>query len=106
MVIIQGSNNPIVVNFDRDISQCPSVEVGLYLPKAHGYLTLKEWHKADISFNENEAYIELPLSQEETLSFPSGKISLEIKALDSDNSVVVFDTILGRVEERNNEVVM
>ena len=106
MKIIQGSNNPIVVNFDRDISQCSKVEVGLYHPKPHTEQTLKEWHKDDITFYENEAYIELPLTQKETMAFPIGRVSLEIKALDTDGQVVTFDVLVGSVESRSNEVEM
>lgn len=107
MKIIQGSNSAIVVSFDCDISTASKVEAGLYHPLPHGKSEkLKEWHKEDITFYEETATIELPLTQAETLSFPTGACSLEIKALDSDEKVTLWNPIVGTIEERNNDAEM
>ncbi len=107
MKIIQGSNCAIVVSFDRDISSCAKVEAGLYHPLPHGESKkLKEWHKEGITFYEETATIELPVTQSETISFPTGSCCLEIKALDSDGKTVLWNPIVGTIEARNNSTEM
>ncbi len=107
MKIIQGSNSAIIVSFDRDISSSSKVEAGLYHPLPYGKSKkLKEWHKEDITFYEENATIELPLTQSESISFPIGTCLLEIKALDSNGSVTLWNPIVGIVEERNNDTEM
>ena len=102
-MIIQGSNQPIVITFDDDINEnAQDLKVLLYTTSGE----LKSWEKADLTIAGNSAVA--ALTQEETLSFPVGSCYIEIKWLDSKGitqfNKVVQDKIVFRSDKRLLEV--
>ena len=86
-MIIQGSNEPIVITFDSDVSEIREWSVSLYGEDKRGAPTvlLKHWDTADLVMDGMQAYA--PLTEDETLEFHPCVASLEIKWLDSDNNI-------------------
>lgn len=90
-MIIQGSNEPIVLEFDRDMSEVQKFSAVLF-KQAKALSTnsidseLKKWSRED-AFIEDGKVI-LGLKEEETMKFPVGVATLEVKWL--DNADVMF----------------
>lgn len=97
-MIIQGSNAPILLTFESSMDSITDFSAALVSRKLVDKTSiLKHWEKADIEVNETA--VALPLTQEETMEFPSGVCSLEIKWVDEDN-VHFADVVNINVEHR------
>ena len=102
-MIIQGSNQPIVITFDDDIKEnTKDLKVLLYTTSGE----LKSWTMDDLVIAGCSATA--ALTQEETLSFPVGNCYIEIKWLDSAGitqfNKIVQDRIVFRSDKRLLEV--
>ena len=84
-MIIQGTNVPLTVIFDEDVSSVPV----LYITLWRGDEELKRWDRSTISVQEDTAV--LPLTQEETASFPAGEATLEVKGLTPFGQTVFWE---------------
>lgn len=85
-MIIQGSNNPITLTFDADITDIPTIVATLWAGRG---TMLKRWDKADMAIDGKEAA--LPLTEEETVAMPCGFLALDVKAVDDDGNIVFWD---------------
>ena len=85
-MIIQGSNSPVQVMFD-DLSSIVDYSIALIQldERHHTESVLKHWGTGDLEFDGNTVYA--PLTEHETLSFPPGVVSLEIKWIDEDSDI-------------------
>ncbi len=83
-VIPQGSNNPMVIEFDEPMTM-PVLSISLW--DARNKTALKSWSQDDVTIEKN--MVICPLTEEETRQFPSGGMILEVKALDN-NGYTVF----------------
>ena len=99
-MIIQGSNLPIVIEFDEEVENIPALEIGLY----HGDDELKHWSKNNLIIDGS--VISAPLKQSETINFPADSVMIEIKWLDSDGITWFADTIKSRVMSRRDRTIM
>ena len=96
-MIIQGSNLPIVVKFNRDVSGIESIEIHMYTPDGE---ELKHWSRGDVYINGN--IVSAPITQEESMAFEPGTFVLEVKWL--ENGATHFthrirDTIVDRTDK-------
>lgn len=83
-VIPQGSNNPLVIEFDEPMTM-PVLSVSLWdNTQTKG---IKKWSLDDVTVQDN--LVICPLTEEETRNFPSCGVVLEVKAVD-DNGYTVF----------------
>ena len=88
-MIVQGSNNPLVLTFDQSVDDIPSLSVTLW--SATGRLTrpLKAWTRADMMING--ATVVCPLTEDETKNLVSTNLILEAKGLDGDGNTIFWD---------------
>ncbi|WP_294143865.1 hypothetical protein [uncultured Clostridium sp.] len=100
-MIYQGGNLPIRFEFDSDMEKVKEIHITIYA--ANGK-QLKQWEKEELTISNK--LITAPLSQEETLSFPCGKIQIEIKWLNPDTYVELAEVIWDRVAGRNDHSIL
>lgn len=89
MQIKQGSTAPIVLTFDTDVSTASAISILLHDKYARA---IKRWSEAEIIITDERSIL-LPLTEAETMGFPSGRAWLTAKMLDSDGDVIFFGTI-------------
>lgn len=99
-MIIQGTNAPIIVTFDADISDLPVLVISLWCREK---TELKRWEKADMVIDGDTAA--LPLTEEETAAFPEGTITLEAKGLDENGQTVFWEQMPVLVEGRRDRAI-
>jgi len=100
MPILQGSNSPIVVTFDRDISELPAIVITLWTNNGD---LIKKWETGDLEIHGVSAVC--PVTEEETAKFPGNKaLTLEAKGLDEDGYVIFWSedrVLVGARFDRN-----
>ena len=103
--IPQGSNNPLVIEFDEEVVFF-ELSVSLW-SNATGYKgkPLKIWTLDDITMDGNKAIC--PLTEEETASFPpsgpsSGSTFVEIKGLDENGYTLYWERCNVYIEARKD----
>lgn len=96
-MIIQGSNNPITLTFDSDLSEIPTIVATLWLGKGG---MVKRWDKTDMDIDGETAV--LPLTEEETAALTGGNIALDVKGVDSDGNIIFWDEAYMRVLPRRD----
>ena len=84
--IIQGSNSPIVLEFEDNMSTASKIECSLN----NGDTELKHWSIDDVVVEEN--LISLPLYESETMNFESGTAYLDAKILDVDGVIIFYNS--------------
>ena len=101
-MIIQGSNNPLTIEFSEDVSALPELVVTVWsdLPKYHG-TALKTWTKSMITVNGDTALC--PWTERETSSLPAGKVVVEVKGMDGSGNTVFWDSYLVDVVMRRDK---
>lgn len=92
-MVYQGSNSPIVITFD-EVMTGANIHAQLF----YAGKPIKEWWQSDCTIEEN--VITFPLSEGETLAFPSGNCEFEIKWQSSGSDIINFaepvDIYVGR----------
>ena len=85
-MIIQGSNSPLTLTFDTDVSGIPTLVATLW---AGVGTMIKRWDKADMEIDEDIVY--LPLTEEETSAMAPGIVALDVKGLNDDGEIIMYD---------------
>lgn len=96
-MIVQGTNVPLEVTFDSDVSEIPTLVATLWLKDGS---MVKQWNKADMQIEEDTAY--LPLTEEETAAIAPGYVALEIKGLDDAAQTIFWEESMVKVEGRRD----
>ena len=101
-MIIQGSNNPIILEYDSPVDKITDISVvltrrGSLQYNESGYA--KQWRMADVQKIGKTIF--LPLTQYETLSFMPGKYNLEVKWIEND-SIIFARVVTIYVEPRSD----
>ena len=101
-MIIQGSNNPLTIEFSEDVSALPELVVTVWsdTPKYQAS-ALKTWTKSMITVNGNTALC--PWTERETSRLPAGKVVVEVKGLDGSGNTVFWDSYLVDVVMRHDK---
>lgn len=104
-MIIQGSNNPLVIQFDADIENIPTLVVTLWKDKA-GYASelVKQWMTEDMSIDGDTAVCEL--TEDDTRKYPSSYLMLEAKGLDENGNTIFWDEYKLDIKTRRDKVIM
>lgn len=76
-MIVQGSNEPIVLEFPEDMTNVQDFSAVLLLK--HSKIEQKTWRKGNDDVTINENVVTLGLTQEETMDFSFGNATLQIK---------------------------
>ena len=100
-MIIQSSNEPIILTFTEDAAGLAALRVTLWQGKQR---KIREWTLADVIV-EGET-VSCPLTQAETARFPAGPMLLEVKWLDTDGVTEFAETMQIMVCERLDKTVM
>ena len=103
-MIIQGSNNSLVVEFDIPIEDIPALVITLWCD-APGYSKepLKVWKKSGIEVKDKIALC--PLTEEETIALPDKRLVLEAKGLDEDGNTIFWDAFETCVKHRRDRII-
>lgn len=99
--IIQGSNEPITIDFPEDVSNARKIEVHLY----NELRKLKHWSKEELLISESTVIA--PLTENETMNFPNSSAKLEVKWKDANGnnkfSEIVSINIVSRKDKTSME---
>lgn len=101
-MIIQGTNVPITIEFDQDITNIPVIVATIWSACCKNTDVLKVWNKSDMTVDGDKAV--LPLSEQETSTFPES-IYLEVKGLDGSGQTIFWDEELISVKHRRDRVI-
>lgn len=96
-MIIQGSNEPIVIEFRVD-HEIKKVNIALF---GEHDAVIKEWSFDGGDIIDNT--VVAPLSEEETMEFPCGILMLEVKWLDGNDTIWHGNVISIRCSKRNDK---
>lgn len=84
--IIQGSNLPLTFDIVHEVD-IKSIRITLW----HCRSKLKTWEKDDVEIDLENKVLTAPLTQKETLRFPAGEATVEVKWMDSEGIVHLSD---------------
>lgn len=96
-MIVQGTNVPLEVTFDSDVSEIPTLVATLWLKDGS---MVKQWNKADMQIDGDTVY--LPLAEDETAAIAPGFVALEIKGLDDASQTIFWEESMVKVEGRRD----
>ena len=99
-MLIQGTNVPLVVIFDADISAIPILVITLW--GRNGY-KIKQWNKDDMTVDEDTA--SLPITEDESAAFPAGSVILEAKGLTNGGTTIFWDEVSVAIRARRDKVI-
>lgn len=95
-VFVQGSNNPLCVQFDEAIDELPDIVVTLWRENK----LIKKWEKADMLIDDDT--IVCPISAEETAAMIPTPHIIQIKALDENGYTIIYVALKINVVPRND----
>ena len=88
-MIIQGSNNPLAITFDKPVTDVPILVATLWDKyTSSNPRLLKTWEKEDMIIEDALALC--PLTEEETADMPQNGVVLEVKGLDENGQTVFW----------------
>jgi hypothetical protein len=96
-MIIQGTNRPIVLKFDQDVSGLSDLIVTIWDRKG---TLIKEYKTADLTIVGDT--VSCPLTEAESAALPLYSVTLEAKGLD-DGETVFWDKLTVNVVRRNDK---
>lgn len=103
-MIIQGSNNPLVIKFDTDISTIPRLVVTLWADMpGHTTAPLLQWENEDMTIDGDTAVC--PITEEQTRSLPANVLVLEAKGLDEYGNTMFWDEYKVDIKRRRDRVI-
>lgn len=106
-MIIQGSNNPLVIQFDISVADMPALTVTLWADKENKCEQysekIKQWNKSDMTI-QNDTII-CPITEEETKNISARYLILEAKGLDSNENTIFWDQYKLYVKARRDRVI-
>lgn len=88
-MLIQGSNNPLVITFDQRIEDLPALVVSLWRDPSGYIQPIKVWQKNEMTITGDTAICEL--TEADTKDLPEGALRIEAKGLNDDGSTIFWD---------------
>lgn len=89
-MIIQGSNEPLVIQFDESVDALDKLLVTLWADKPSRRL-IRQWRETEMQIAQDT--VTCPLTEQETAALPTGPLTVEIKGLDGSGTVVLYEAI-------------
>ena len=90
-MIIQGANNPLVVEFSESIADLPALVITLWRDKTGQESTLvKEWQKDDMMISGDGKSVVCEISDAETAALCPVPHIIEAKGLDGDGNTIFW----------------
>lgn len=94
-MVIQGTNVPLEITFDRDVAEIPRIVVTVWAQSGD---MLKKWEKEDMTLDG--AVATLPLAESETAAWPTKKVELEAKGLNESSQTIFWDRVSVEIGRR------
>lgn len=88
MKIIQGSNAPIVLEFDDSVLNVASMSIGIYSVSG---TNVKQWGKDDCQISDDGKTVTCNLDQTDTASLDRGSYILSVKLMTEDGAIILYD---------------
>lgn len=98
-MIIPGTNIPIVITFDSDVSTFRKIVATMWIQEKQ----VKMWELEDMIVSGDT--ITLPLDEDETKLFKKGKAKLEIKGLNATNQTVFWEEATITITDRRDKAI-
>lgn len=86
-MLIQGTSEPLVIRFDRDLTDAAALIITLWKPPG---TLLKKYGLSDVVVDEDT--VSCPLTEEESAGFPA-VVRIEAKGLDDEGNQIFWDAI-------------
>ena len=99
-MIIQGSNNPLVIQFDADVSGLAKLVATLW---GRSGTPLKTWTLSDMSVSGDTAIC--PITEDETAKLSGMSVTLEVKGLDGSDNTVFWDSVDVDLKQRRDRII-
>ena len=103
-MIPQGTNNPLVIQFDASIENIPKLVITLWRDSP-GYSSklLKTWELPDMDVSGDTAIC--PFTEMETRNFPAAPLIIEAKGLDLEGNIIFWDEYPIDVKRRRDKII-
>ena len=103
-MIIQGSNNSLVIQFDQSVATIPTLVVTLWRDLiGRGSQKVKEWQRDDMTIDDDTVICEI--TEAETAALPAQQLVIEAKGLDGSGNTVFWDEYRIDVKNRRDKVI-
>ena len=99
-MIIQGTNNPIIFTFATSMDAIRDIEISLY----NDEIEMKHWTLNEVEISDTKVIA--PLKQTESVKFPCGKCSIEIKWIDESGKTNFAKELKETVIKRRDHTIM
>lgn len=99
-MLIQGTNSPLVIQFDQDVSTMDKLVISLWSLTGE---MIKEWDLDELTIEGDTAIC--PLTEAETKTYPSTIVTIEAKGIDSDGDMVFWDQMDVKMVKRRDKVI-
>ena len=104
-MIIQGSNNPLVIQFDASVENMPVLVVTLWADTSErSPQIVKQWNTEDMIIDKDTAVC--PISESETKDITVKYVILEAKGLDDDGNTIFWDQYKLDIKARRDRIIM
>ena len=95
-VIIQGSNNPLVITLDEDVSDIPVIIVTLW---SNGTEPVRSWNRESMTVDGDKLIC--PITEDETAGLANA-VTVDVKAWDENGQTVFWDEVMVNVKNRKD----
>ena len=108
-MIIQGSNNPLVIQFDASLVEVPTLVISLWQDRVKGdtksSTLIKQWKtgNAGLVIDGDKAICDI--TEEETADLPSTRMVLEAKGLDEAGNTLFWDAFPIYIKARRDKMI-
>lgn len=103
-MILQGSNNPLVIQFDASVADIPKLVVTLWSDRVTMSANpLKTWEKADMTVSGDTVIC--PLTEQETAALPPYALVLEAKGLNGEGNTIFWEEYKLDVGKRRDKII-
>lgn len=99
-MLIQGTNSPLVIQFDQDVSTMAKLVITLWSLTGE---KIREWDMAELTIDGDTAIC--PLTETETKEYPNTIVTIEAKGIDSDGDMVFWDQMDVKMVKRRDKVI-
>lgn len=103
-MIIQGSNNPLVIQFDQSVADIPTLVVTLWRDSpGQASRPVRQWLRDDMAVDDDTVVCEI--TEAETKAFPATQLILEAKGLDANGNTIFWDAYPVDVKYRRDKII-
>lgn len=102
-MIVQGSNNPLILTFDVSVANIPTLLVTLWSKNGRATRPIKAWTRDDMMING--ATVVCPITERETANLVTENIMLEAKGVDSEGNTIFWTEYPIELHHRRDRII-